>query len=49
MLGAAVLLVLFAVTNWRVSRTEGAIFLALYALYLALQFHPALRAAVGLA
>ncbi|WP_420406087.1 calcium/sodium antiporter [Nisaea sp.] len=48
MLGAAVLLVLFAVTNWRVSRGEGAVFLALYALYLAVQFHPGLRAAAGL-
>lgn len=49
MLGAAVLLVLFSITNWRISRGEGVIFLALYALYLAVQFHPALRAAVGLA
>ncbi|MGF1551464.1 MAG: calcium/sodium antiporter [Paracoccaceae bacterium] len=37
MLATAILLVAFAVTDWRVSRTEGAIFVALYAAYLAVQ------------
>ncbi|SES25693.1 cation:H+ antiporter [Tranquillimonas rosea] len=48
MLGATLLLVLFAVTGWRVSRREGAIFLALYAAYLAVQLYPPLRGALGL-
>ena len=40
MLGAAVLLAVFAVTGWQVSRREGAVLLALYAGYLAVQFLP---------
>jgi cation:H+ antiporter len=35
MLGATVLLLVFAVTGWRVNRLEGAAFLAAYALYIA--------------
>lgn len=49
MLAAAALLVAFAVTGWRVNRVEGAILLAAYAAYLAVQFSPALRAPLGLA
>ncbi|KUF11250.1 calcium/sodium antiporter [Pseudoponticoccus marisrubri] len=49
MLLAAALLVVFAVTGWRLSRREGAIFLALYIGYLALQLSPALRSGFGLA
>ena len=48
MLAAAVLLVIFAVTGWRVSRREGAVFLAAYALYLATQLSPGIRGALGL-
>ena len=49
MLAAAVLLVIFAVTGWRVGRREGAVFLAAYALYLSAQLSPGLRGALGLA
>ena len=49
MLAAAVALVIFAVTNWRVSRTEGVIFLALYVAYLAAQLIPGVRSSIGLA
>ena len=49
MLGTAVLLVCFAVTGWRVSRGEGAIFLGLYAAYMAVQMLPGLRAGLGIA
>lgn len=49
MLATAILLVLFAITNWRVSRLEGAIFLTLYALYFAAQFMPSLRSSIGIA
>lgn len=49
MLGAAILLVLFAVTNWRISRLEGVVFLCLYVAYLATQFAPGVRAGLGLA
>lgn len=37
MVAAAVLLILFAATGWRVQRWEGRVFLAAYAAYLALQ------------
>ena len=49
MMATAVLLVVFAVTGWRVSRREGAVCLIAYAAYLALQFSPALRNMLGLA
>jgi cation:H+ antiporter len=48
MLGVTGLLAVFAVSGWRVSRGEGAVFLVLYGLYLAVQFTPALRGALGL-
>jgi len=48
MTGAALLLVLFAVTGWRVNRWEGGVFLAAYGLYLAVQFSPGARVALGL-
>lgn len=43
MLGAAGLLVVFAITGWRITRTEGVLFLAAYAAYIVLQFSPAAR------
>jgi cation:H+ antiporter len=43
MMATAILLVVFAVTGWRVSRREGGIFLLLYAAYLAVQLAPGLR------
>lgn len=43
MLGAAGLLVLFAITGWRITRTEGMLFIAAYAGYIFLQFSPAAR------
>ena len=49
MLVTALLLVVFAVTGWRVSRAEGACLLALYTVYLAVQLIPGVRSAVGLA
>ena len=49
MMATAVLLVVFAVTGWRVSRREGAVCLIAYAGYLAVQFSPALRHMLGLA
>ena len=48
MLGAAILLVVFAVTGWRVSRREGAVFLLAYAIYLFMQMSSGTRAAIGL-
>ncbi|MCG6122201.1 MAG: calcium/sodium antiporter [Microvirga sp.] len=45
---AAVMLVVFAMTGWRIGRREGAILLAVYGLYIALQILPELRAALGL-
>lgn len=48
MLGVTLLMVLFAVTGWRITRGEGAVFLAFYALYTAVQFAPGLRAALGI-
>lgn len=47
MLGTALLLVAFAVTGWRVSRTEGAVFLAAYGGYLLVQLSPAIRQTLG--
>jgi cation:H+ antiporter len=47
MLATALLLVVFAVTGWRVSRREGAVFLAAYATYLAVQLAPGLRGWLG--
>ena len=49
MLAAALLLVLFAVTGWRVVRWEGAAFLACYGGYMFVLFSPGARAALGLA
>jgi cation:H+ antiporter len=49
MLATAALLVVFAVTGWRVSRREGAVFLLLYGLYLAVQLTPGLRGWLGVA
>jgi len=48
MLAAAFLLVAFATTGWRVSRTEGALFLIAYAAYLLVQLSPGVRGAMGL-
>ena len=48
MLGAAVLLVVFAATGWRVARREGLVFLVCYAGYMAVLFSPGARAALGL-
>jgi len=48
MVGSAVLMVIFAVTNWRISRKEGAALLALYGAYLATQLWPPAREALGL-
>lgn len=48
MLGTALLLVGFAITGWRVSRREGAVFLAGYGAYIAVQLSPAARGALGL-
>ncbi|TVR09457.1 MAG: sodium:calcium antiporter [Salinarimonadaceae bacterium] len=45
---AAVMLVVFAMTGWRIGRREGAILLAAYALYIAFQLSPELRATLGL-
>lgn len=49
MLATSVLLVLFAVTGWRLDRWEGAVFLAAYAAYLTILLSPGIRAALGLA
>lgn len=48
MLGTAVLLVVVAISRWRVSRFEASIFLALYALYLAVQFMLGLQSSIGI-
>lgn len=48
MLGAAMLLVVFATTGWRLGRREGGVFLVLFCLYLATQFSPDLRQMLGL-
>jgi cation:H+ antiporter len=49
MLATAGLLVVFAVSGWRISRTEGVFFLLAYLAYLAFQLSPGLRTLVGLA
>jgi len=48
MLAAAVALAVFAITDWRISRREGAAFLLGYAVYLALLISPGFRAAAGI-
>jgi cation:H+ antiporter len=48
MLIAAVLLLTFACTGWRLQRREGAVLLAAYGGYMALQFVPSLRIALGI-
>ncbi len=45
---AAVMLVVFAMTGWRIGRREGGILLAGYMFYLALQISPGLRSALWL-
>jgi cation:H+ antiporter len=47
MIAATLLLVVFAVTDWRITRREGAIFLIAYAAYLLIQLTPGLRGALG--
>lgn len=49
MLAAALFLVLFAATGWRVQRWEGGALLGAYAAYLLAQFAPGVRTALGLA
>ena len=48
MLAATLMLVVFAATDWRISRKEGAVFLIAYAAYLLVQFLPAVRRSLGL-
>ena len=48
MMATAVLLVVFAVTGWRVSRREGAVCLVAYAAYLMVQLSPGVRQWLGL-
>lgn len=48
MLAATGLLILFAMTGWRVNRTEAAIFLAAYGVYVAVQLVPHIRSTIGL-
>ena len=43
---AAIMLSVFAMTGWRIGRREGAILVAAYALYIALQISPELREAL---
>ena len=43
-----VALVVFAITDWRLSRREGFVLLAGYAVYLAAQLSPGLRTAIGI-
>jgi cation:H+ antiporter len=45
---AAIMLVVFAMTGWRIGRREGGILFAAYVLYIALQVSPGLRAALWL-
>jgi cation:H+ antiporter len=45
---AAIMLVMFAMTGWRIGRREGGILFAAYVLYIALQVSPELRAALWL-
>lgn len=48
MLAAAGLLLTFACTGWRLQRREGAVLLAAYGGYMAVQFVPSLRIALGI-
>jgi cation:H+ antiporter len=48
MLGATLLLVLVTMTGWRISRSEGWAFLAVYGAYIAVQLSSSLRSALGL-
>jgi cation:H+ antiporter len=48
MMATAVLLVVIAVTGWRVSRREGAVCLMAYAAYLAVLLSPGARQWLGL-
>jgi len=45
---AAIMLVVFAMSGWRIGRREGGILFAAYVLYIALQVSPGLRAALWL-
>lgn len=45
---AALMLVVFAMSGWRIGRREGGILFAAYVLYIALQLSPGLRAALWL-
>jgi cation:H+ antiporter len=49
MVATALLLVVFAITGWRVNRWEGAALLACYAGYIAVQLSPSARALLGIA
>jgi len=48
MLAATAVFALFALTDWRISRREGAAFVLGYAVYIALLLSPGLRGALGL-
>jgi cation:H+ antiporter len=48
MMATAVLLVVFAISGWRISRKEAAVFLVAYGGYLLVQLSPAVRQALGL-
>ena len=48
MLGATTILVLFAMTGWRLNRWEGGVFLAAYATYLYSLLEPNSRTTLGL-
>jgi len=49
MLATALLLVVFAITGWRITRFEGAVFLAGYLAYLLVLLSPDVRQSLGLA
>ena len=49
MLATAILLVVFAVTGWRITRREGAVFLLAYGAYLVIQLSTPVRQAIGIA
>lgn len=49
MLAVTAAFAVFAITDWRITRREGAVFLLGYAVYLALLFSPGLRGWIGLA
>lgn len=48
MLAATVLLIVFAMTGWRINRAEGAVLVIAYAVYTFAQFSPAIRGSLGL-